>query len=192
MNPSQPPPRVDWLNSSTEQISESLDKKRQFQLNRSREMMQSLATLETHLLRCIQSVHNAEQNLMNGGDQCTAPFINNIQNYIDGLGAIGSLSTSLDGMTFPIALCGYIDEGKNPDLQMKQNYMVTQSRNNVQRARIINTNALEQHLKNGRKYYTKWTADIDQQSERRKKGVPEDSKVDDDEDIDIAMDSKAK
>ena len=137
------------------------------------------------------------QNLLNGGDQCTGPFMENMQNYIGGLGEIGALSSSLDGMTFPIALCGYIDEGKSPDLQMKTNYMVTQSRNNLQRARIVNTDALEQNLKNGMEHYSKWTVDnglkslsLNQRSDEKTQSKNQGN--DQNEDIDVDVDMKPK
>mmetsp|Transcript_65172 Transcript_65172/g.58487 ORF Transcript_65172/g.58487 Transcript_65172/m.58487 type:complete len:140 (-) Transcript_65172:103-522(-) len=94
---------------------------------------------------------------MNGGQECGKPFVNNISNYINELSLIGDLSAELDEMAFPIALCDYIDQGKNPDLQMKQNYMVTQTKNNLQRSRIVNTHSLHQYLENGQKYFKQWS-----------------------------------
>ena len=74
--------------------------------------MAALNKLDMHLVECISSLHNAETNLINGGKECGQQFVNNISNYIDTLALIGQLSSELDEMAFPIALCDYIDQGR--------------------------------------------------------------------------------
>eukprot|EP01083_Nonionella_stella_P095807 269088_1 len=150
-------PKADWLKLNPTQIEAVQHRKREEEKERSKQIHASLCNLEGNLLKCINSLHCAEQNLMQGGHACTDPFIENIENYIDGLQNIGHISTRLDNIAFPITLCDYIDQGKSTDLQMKQNYNITKSRNNLQRARIVNTHTIQQYLKNGQEYFNEWS-----------------------------------
>eukprot|EP00483_Globobulimina_turgida_P012437 UN12460 len=171
---------IQRVNLNLQQIESAQKQKREEEKEKSRQIHGSLCNLEQSLLECINSLHAAEQNLMNGGHDCTTPFITNIQKYIQGLSTIGNISSSLDDMAFPITLCDYIDQGKNPDLQMKQNYTVTQNRNNLQRARIINTHSIEQYLKNGQDYFHQWSS---QKNVKNVKNIDQN----DEEDNDIDM-----
>ena len=153
----EPTQRINWLDLSTKQIEEESKTKLEEEKKKSIETMNALTNLESHLLKCINLLDESEKSLMKGGKECGTPFVNNISNYIDELSIVGQLSAELDTMAFPIALCDYIDQGKNPDLQMKQNYSVTQTKNNIQRSRIINTHCLEKYLQNGQQYFNKWS-----------------------------------
>ena len=182
------PQRINWLDVSTKQIEDCRRNKSEEEKEKSRQTLNALSELEERLITCIRALHGAEQNLMNGGTDCQQPFIQNMQQYMTELSAIGQLSSNLDTMAFPIALCDYIDQGKNPDLQMKQNYIVTQTRNNVQRARIVNTYSVEQYLRNGQQYFDRWkqqkNAQINAMQTNHSKTKPN---IEEDEDIDIAM-----
>eukprot|EP01084_Bolivina_argentea_P262493 443916_1 len=182
-----PTERVNWLKLNIPQIETAQKQKREEEKEKSRQIVGSLCKLEQSLLQTINSLHKAEQNLKNGYKDCTTPFIRNMQKYIEGLSNISNISSSLDNITFPTTLCDYIDQGKNPDLQMKQNYTITQSRNNLQRARIIDTHTIEQYLKNGQKYFDQWSIQKNKQniSNKNNNNNNDDGK-DNDNDIDMS------
>mmetsp|Transcript_18328 Transcript_18328/g.29044 ORF Transcript_18328/g.29044 Transcript_18328/m.29044 type:complete len:167 (-) Transcript_18328:84-584(-) len=148
--------RVNWLDLDSKQIEEVQHQKQENDKQKALETLGSLSKVESLLLESINALQCAEDNLLSGGKECGDPFVTNIAKYIDGLSQIGQLSTELDTMTIPIALCDYIDQGKNPELQMKQNYAVTKNRNNQQRARIVNAYALQKYLETGQTYFEQW------------------------------------
>eukprot|EP00484_Ammonia_sp_Unknown_P028258 CAMPEP_0197026540 /NCGR_PEP_ID=MMETSP1384-20130603/6604_1 /TAXON_ID=29189 /ORGANISM="Ammonia sp." /LENGTH=197 /DNA_ID=CAMNT_0042455225 /DNA_START=19 /DNA_END=612 /DNA_ORIENTATION=+ len=183
--------RVSWLNLTPQQIEDHQRKKQETEKTKSRQTIESLVKLEQCLQSAIHSLHSAEQNLERGGDHCKAPFLNDIQNYITGLAEMGQLSAELETMAVPIALCDFIDQGKSPDLQMRQNYMVTQSRNNTQRAKIANTYALQKYLENGQAYFHHWSQQKQQQLDSNKHSKTElnDNDNDDHEQEDVNEDT---
>ena len=186
----QPPARLNWLEASTEQIEASQKQRREYDKAKAAQSVQALFDLERHLTRSIQSLHAAECSLRLGGGQCGAPFVAQMKGYIDGLSAMGALSTRLDEMTFPIALCDFLDRGMSPELQMRQNYAVTRNRNNLQRARVIHSHSTEMYLRDGLKQLREWRRKRDAQSaqneqaQQRKESKGND---DEDEDVDIKM-----
>eukprot|EP01084_Bolivina_argentea_P037278 68937_1 len=153
----QPSQKLNWLETDTNTIFEHLKQKRDDEKQKSRQAVETLKELETYLIESISSLHSAEMNLMNGGDECGIPFVHNMQKYMDNLNKIGNTSTNLDSTTFPNTLCEYIDQGKNPDIQMKNFYQLTKEKNNKERGRIVNTHNTEQYLKDGQKCINQWT-----------------------------------